>query len=137
MSRLLAANIALAVLLAGHVADHVLRQPADEQLSLVSSLPGLLGTVAIFVSLVLVARGMRRAPQIAGALGLLTAAGFVAVHLAPYWSMFSDPYSDRYLDAGSWVQMLAGLVGGLWLAYEGWSASRAAAGFSRPTATAS
>ena len=137
MSRLLAANIALAALLAVHVADHVLRQPADEQLSLVSSLPGLLGTVAIFVSLVLVARCMRRAPQIAGALGLLTAAGFVAVHLAPYWSMFSDPYSDRYLDAGSWVQMLASLVGGLWLAYEGWSASRATAGFSRPTATAS
>ncbi len=137
MSRLLAANIALAALLAVHVADHVLRQPADEQLSLVSSLPGLLGTVAVFLSLVLVARGTRHGPQIAGALGLLTAAGFVAVHIAPYWSMFSDPYADRYLDAGSWIQMLAGLVGGLWLAYEGRSASRAAAGDGLVDASAS
>ncbi|HUR84832.1 MAG TPA: hypothetical protein VMY78_05765 [Solirubrobacteraceae bacterium] len=118
MRRLLLANIALAVLLAGHVADHVARQPAGEQLGLVASLPGLLGTVAVFVSLALVASGYRHAREIAGAIGLLTAVGFVAVHLVPHWSMFSDPYADRYLDAGSWIEMLAGLAGGLWLAYE-------------------
>jgi len=129
MRRLLYANAALAVLLAGHVADHVLRQPADEQLSLVGSLPGLLGAVAVWVSLVLVARGWRWAPQVAGTLGLLTATGFVAVHLAPHWSLFSDPYAERYLDGGSWIQMLAALAGGVWLAYEGWrlvAAGRAA-----------
>lgn len=120
MRRLLYANAALAVLLAGHVADHVLRQPAGEQLSLVGSLPGLLGAVAVWLSLVLVARGRPHAPLIAGTLGLLTAAGFVAVHLAPHWSLFSDPYSDRYLDSGSWIQMLGALAGGAWLAYEGW-----------------
>lgn len=120
MRRLLVANVTLAVLLAGHVADHALRQPADEQLSLLGSLPGLLGTVAVFVSLVLVARRRRGAPAIAGAIGLVTAVGFVAVHLAPHWSMFSDPYSDRHLDSGSWIQMLTALVGGAWLAYEGW-----------------
>ena len=53
-------------------------------------------------------------------LGLATALGFVAIHLAPHWSMFSDPYPDRYLDAGSWIQMSANLAAGLWLAYEGW-----------------
>jgi hypothetical protein len=116
--RLLLANLALAFLLAGHVADHAFRQPADEQLSLVASVPGLLGAVAVFVSLGFVVAGHRQAPQIAGTIGLLTALGFVAVHLAPQWSMFSDPYEDRYLDAASWVQMLASLAGGLLVAFE-------------------
>jgi len=118
--RLLLANLALALLLAGHVADHALRQPADEQLSLVASLPGLLGALAVFVSLGIVAAGYRHAPQIAGAIGLLTALGFVAVHLVPEWSMFSDPYAERYLDAGSWIEMLAALAGGLLVAFEAW-----------------
>jgi hypothetical protein len=118
--RLLAANLALAVLLAGHVADHVLRQPADEQLGLAASLPGLLGAVAVLALIVPVARGARHAPPAAAVVGALTAAGFVAVHLAPHWSMFSDPYGARFLDAGSWIEMLAALAGGLWLAYEGW-----------------
>ena len=41
--------------------------------------------------------------------------------------MFSDPYPDRYLDAGSWIQMSANLACGLWLAYEGWRAHSDAA----------
>lgn len=118
MRRLLLANLALAILIAGHVVDHVLRQPADEQLSLVASLPGLLGTVAVFVALGLVAADYRHAPEVAGVIGMLTALGFVAVHLAPHWSMFSDPYADRNLDAGSWIEMLAALAAGLLLAVE-------------------
>ena len=125
--RLLIANAALAALLAGHVADHLLRQPADEQLGLVASLPGLLGTVAAFVALALVARGMKNAAQFAGLVGLATALGFVAVHLAPRWSMFSDPYADRYLDAGSWIEMLAGLGCGLLVAVEALRVCRATA----------
>jgi hypothetical protein len=123
--RLLIANIALAALLAAHVADHTLRQPAGDQLGLVASLPGLLGTVAVFVSLALVLRGTRHAAQFAGVVGLLTALGFVAVHLAPHWSMFSDPYADRYLDAGSWIEMLAALAGGLLVAIEALRVCRA------------
>ncbi len=118
MRRLLIANVALALLLATHIVDHVVRQPAGDQLSLTASLPGLLGAASIFASLVFVARGHPRAPQNAGVLGLLTARGFVAVHLAPHWSMFSDPYADRRLDAGSWIGMLAALAGGLLLAYD-------------------
>ena len=132
MRRLLVADAALAALLVVHIADHTVRQPAGAQLGLVASLPGLLGTVAVFITLVLVARGQRWAPQLAGALGLATALGFVAIHLAPHWSMFSDPYPDRYLDAGSWIEMSASLVAGLWLAYEGWrvTATRRPAGWS-------
>lgn len=118
MRRLLFANAALAILLTGHVADHLLRQPADEQLPLLGSLPGLVGVVAVFVSLALVAREHRYAPQVAAVVGMLTALGFVAVHLVPHWSMFSDPYSARYLDAFSWIEMLAALTGGLLVAFE-------------------
>lgn len=116
--RLLLANLALAILLAIHIADHSLRQPDDGQLGLTASLPGLLGALAVFVSLALVVSGYRYAPQVAGTIGILTAVGFVAVHLAPHWSMFSDPYADRELDAGSWIQMLVALAGGLLLAFE-------------------
>ena len=118
MRRLLLANLALAVLLLIHIADHSLRQPADGQLGLVESLPGLLGALAVFISLALVAFGYRHAALVAGTIGLLTALGFVAVHLVPNWSMFSDPYADRDLDAGSWIQMLSALAGGLVLAFE-------------------
>ncbi|MDQ6749829.1 MAG: hypothetical protein M3Z33_03615 [Actinomycetota bacterium] len=118
MRRLLFANLALAILLAAHIADHALRQPATGQLSLLASLPGLLGAAAVFVSLALVARRYRHAPAVAGVIGLLTALGFVAVHLVPHWSMFSDPYADRYLDAGSWIEMLTAMAGGLVLAFE-------------------
>jgi hypothetical protein len=122
--RLLIANAALAVLLLVHIADHALRQPAGDQLGLLASLPGLLGTIAVFVSLGLVARRQRWAPRIAGAVGLLTAAGFVAVHLAPHWSMFSDPYAERAVDAGSWAQMLASLAAGAVLALTATTARR-------------
>ena len=132
MRRLLAANAALAALLVLHIADHTVRQPADAQLGLVASLPGLLGTVAVLLTLMLVARRQRWAPLLAGAIGLATALGFVAIHLAPHWSMFSDPYPGRSLDAASWIQMSASLVCGLWLAYEGRrvTATRRPAGWS-------
>lgn len=133
--RLLLANIVLAVLIVGHVADHGLRQPADEQLSRVASLPGLLGALAIFVSLAVVATGYRHAPRIAGVVGVLTALGFVAVHLVPHWSLFSDPYPDRSLDAVSWIQMLATLAGGLHVAFEAWRYANKGGGTARPPAT--
>ncbi len=136
MRRLLAANAALAALLVVHIADHTVRQPADAQLGLVASLPGLLGAVAVLITLALVARGWRHAPLAAGAIGLMTGLGFVAVHLLPHWSMFSDPYADRYLDAASWIQMSANLAAGLWLAYEGWrvTATRRPAGWNAASA---
>jgi hypothetical protein len=122
--RLLIANAALVVLLVGHIADHSLRQPAGAQLSLSASFPGLLGTLLAVISLALVARDAKHAPQFAGFIGLATALGFVAIHLLPHWSMFSDPYRSRYLDAGSWIEMLAALSCGLLVAIEAKNASR-------------
>jgi len=116
--RLLLANLVLAVLLVGHIADHTLRQPAGGQLDGAANAPGLLGALAVFISFGLVAAGYRYAPHMACVIGILTALGFVAVHLAPNWSMFSDPYADRSLDTASWIQMLTALTGGLLLAYE-------------------
>jgi hypothetical protein len=50
--------------------------------------------------------------------------------------MFSDPYADRHLDAGSWIEMLAALGCGLLVSYEGLRACRSgpAAPAARPRA---
>lgn len=124
MRRLLIADTALVVLLVGHVADHALRQPADAQLPLSASFPGLLGTLLAIVSLVLVARETKHAALFAGLIGAATALGFVAIHLLPHWSRFSDPYTSRYLDAGSWIEMLTALACGLLVAVEARSVLR-------------
>jgi hypothetical protein len=116
--RLLIANAALVVLLVAHIADHAVRQPAAAQLPLSASFPGLLGTLLAIISLALVACRARHAPQFAGLIGVATALGFVAIHLLPHWSRFSDPYMSRYLDTGSWIEMLAALAGGLLVATE-------------------
>jgi hypothetical protein len=63
---------------------------------------GVAGWIALAVLLVLVARGHRLAAPYAAAVGLSVAAGFVAVHLLPHWSAFSDPYSGFHPDALSW-----------------------------------
>lgn len=115
MRRLLLANVALLVLLLGHVADHVLRQPDADQLPFPENAPGVIGVALVVGSLVVVALRHRRAPEVAAAVGLLTALGFVAIHLLPSWGPFSDPYAGRDLDAGSWIQMLTTLTGGLLL----------------------
>lgn len=116
MRRLLLANVALLVLLLGHVADHVLRQPDAAQLPFPENSPGILGVAIVVASLALVAARHRAAVPVAAAVGVLTALGFVAIHLLPEWGPFSDPYPGRELDAGSWVQMLTTLTGGLLLA---------------------
>jgi hypothetical protein len=66
---------------------------------------------------VLALRRSSSAPAAAIAAGLATAAGIVAVHLAPGWSAaISDPYWDFDANALSWVLAIAPLIGGLALA---------------------
>jgi hypothetical protein len=123
-SRVLWANAALAVLLVGHVVDHVARQPDSAQLDGFANAPGIAGLVAVFLSLGLLLARMPRALEFATLVGAATALGFVAIHLLPDWSMFSDPYPDRDLDAASWIEMLATLAAGALLMSEALRARR-------------
>jgi hypothetical protein len=115
MRTLLRANVVLVALLAGHIADHALHQTGPG-LPLAASIPGLAGAAAAVASLVATARRETWAPVFAALVGVATALGFVAIHIAPHWSMFSDPYAGRSVDALSWSEMLLTLSAGLYLA---------------------
>jgi hypothetical protein len=73
---------------------------------------GVAGWIALTVLLVLVARRHRLAAPYAAAVGLSVAVGFVAVHVAPHWSAFSDPYPDANADALSWALVVVPVLAG-------------------------
>jgi hypothetical protein len=83
-----------------HALDHA-RQGRD--LASEVYVAGVAGWIALALLLVLVARGHRLAAPYAAAVGVSVAAGFLAVHVAPHWSTFSDPYSGFDPDALSWA----------------------------------
>jgi hypothetical protein len=97
---------------------------------------GIAGWIALALLLVLVARGHRLAAPYALAVGLSVAIGFVAVHVAPHWSAFSDPYSAFSPDALSWALVVVPLAAALWLVVVALRAMSApvAAGRARPAA---
>jgi hypothetical protein len=71
---------------------------------------GVAGWVALGALLVLVARGHRLAAPYAAAVGAAVAVGFVAVHVLPHWSAFSDPYPAWDPDALSWALVVVPLL---------------------------
>jgi hypothetical protein len=75
----------------------------------------VLGLVVLFMAL----GPHPRAPVAAAIVGLSSAAGVAASHLAPHWSAFSDPYSGLGLDALSWAIMLAEVAAALALGLVG------------------
>jgi hypothetical protein len=83
-----------------HALDHT-RQARD--LASEVYVAGVSGWIALALLLVLVARGDRLAAPYAAAVGVSVAVGFLAVHVAPHWSSFSDPYSGFDADALSWA----------------------------------
>jgi hypothetical protein len=83
-----------------HALDHT-RQGRD--LGREVYVAGVSGWVALALLLALIARGHRLAPAYAAAVGASVGVGFVAVHVAPHWSAFSDPYSGFDPDALSWA----------------------------------
>jgi multisubunit Na+/H+ antiporter MnhB subunit len=125
MRRLLAANVILAVLLGLHVADHALRQHAGP--TGVGAIPAVLGAVAILASLALTVRRDPRAPVAALVVGVGTAIGFLVIHMTPHWSVFSDSYFDRHVDALSWTNMLTNVAAAVLLAVAAAQARAAAA----------
>lgn len=101
---LVASNLTLVALLAVHSLDHILRQtvpvPAE------AAFAGTVGLGAALVALGLSLMRSRVAPVATAFVGLATAIGFVAVHVLPEWSVFSQPYADIDVDALSWIGML-------------------------------
>jgi hypothetical protein len=64
---------------------------------------GVAGWIALAVLLVLIARRHALAAPYAAAVGVSVAAGLVAVHVAPHWGAFSDPYPAFDADGLSWA----------------------------------
>jgi hypothetical protein len=94
------AALALTVADVLHAADHT-RQ--GRHLASEVYVVGVAGWIALAVMLVLIARRHPLAAPYAAAVGASVAIGFVAVHVAPHWSAFSDPYSAFHPDALSWA----------------------------------
>jgi hypothetical protein len=116
-----------------HGADHI--RQGTGRLTTEVLVGGTVVTIAAFVTLAVVWRRHPRAPVFAAVVGLYTAAGVAASHLAPHWSAFSDPYPDLHLDALSWAVMLAEIVAGLALGAVGLLRRRSAnleVAFGRP-----
>jgi hypothetical protein len=86
---------------------------------------GVAGWIALGVLLVLVARGHRLAAPYAAAVGASVAVGFLLVHVAPHWSVFSDPYSAFHPDALSWALVVLPIAAALWLVARAAQAMRA------------
>jgi hypothetical protein len=100
-----------------HTLDH-LRQGTDRLTTEVFA-GGSVLTVAALVALYLALRRDPRAPLTAAVVGLWTAVGVAASHIAPHWSAFSDPYPDLHVDVLSWAVMLGEIAAALVLGVVG------------------
>jgi hypothetical protein len=93
---------------------------------------GAIGFVMVAGSAWLAIHRSPHAPQVSAAVGLLTAAGIVAIHLLPsWWAWVSDPYWDFDVSFASWVSLIALLASSLLLAALGLRSERS--GRARPS----
>jgi hypothetical protein len=109
--RMIQASLLLFVLQIAHTVDHVVGHPADA----IGQIPGYLGYATVLGTLYLVASENPFGPLAATATGFFTAIGLAAIHLAPHWGIFSDPYSKLDLGFISWAIVFANLAAALWL----------------------
>ncbi|MGZ5308407.1 MAG: hypothetical protein ACXWDP_04355 [Solirubrobacterales bacterium] len=108
---LVQASLLLLALQVAHTVDHLVGHPADT----VGQIPGYLGFATVLGTLYLVASDNPLGPLAAAATGFFTAVGLVAIHLAPHWGIFSDPYSKLDLGFVSWAIVFATILSSLWL----------------------
>lgn len=114
MNTLTRATLFLLVMQVIHVGDHALNQPSRD-LGVQGTAVGALGFLALIGCLYLATREDPLAPLACAATGFGTALGFVSIHLAPHWSLLSDPYSAFGANALSWAIVTASIAAGLWL----------------------
>ena len=100
-----------------HTADHFRQGTGRLNWEILAG--GTAITVGAAITLWLVLREHPRAPVWAAVLGFWSAAGIAASHLAPHWSVFSDPYPDLDVDALSWAIVLLEIGTALWLGVVG------------------
>jgi hypothetical protein len=101
---LVGANLLLVAVLVIHTLDHALRQTAT--VNTAGQLVGLLGFIVAISSLALAMTGGERSPLVTAVAGIGIGLGFVAVHLLPHWSTFSQPYSSIPVDTVSWFGLI-------------------------------
>jgi hypothetical protein len=118
------ASLLVLVLQVAHTLDHVIGHPAQG----VGVIPGYLGYATILGTLYLVWRDDPLGPPVAAFVGFFTAVGLAAIHLAPHWGVFSDPYSKLDLGFISWAIVIVSILASLWLGALGLREMRAPAG---------
>jgi len=98
-----------------HTLDHLRQGTGD--LATEVLLGGTLLSIGAVATLFLALTRHQHAALVAAVVGLSSAAGVAAAHIAPHWSAFSDSYPEISADALSWAVMLielgAALVLGL------------------------
>jgi uncharacterized membrane protein len=107
------AGLVFLVVWAVHTADHARRgvDASSDAVVWIGTLGGLLSAVV----LTLVFTRHRLAPIAAAGAGFALAAGFIAVHLLPHWSVLSDSLPDGDVDGFTWLAVLCEIAGALLL----------------------
>ena len=119
---LLRANILFVAANLLHTADHF--RQGLEGLTWEINVAGTAVTLGAIATLWLAAREHPQAPVWAAVLGLWSAGGIAASHIAPHWSALSDSYPQIGADAASWVVVLVEIAAALALGITGARALR-------------
>jgi len=115
VSSLSKANLIVFGLLFLHTVDHAVGQDT-RALPGSSSLVGAAGFAITAGSAWLALQRSPIAPEVSAAVGALTVAGVLAIHVLPsWWGWVSDPYWDFDANFLSWLSLIALLTSAIYL----------------------